>query len=165
MLTETNFAPLLPATASAELSKQIEALEPSANLLNAAGFNWLTAAELAKQIKNGPDLAELRHCGIVQASAVDICTKIAARHKRKAAAIPPAPQPAPVKPAPVKPAAPELDGFCAASMMHTLFSQTEGSRAACLTTLIRDGWSESTAKELVKISSAASRAFPKVVRL
>jgi len=151
MLAETS---LLPATASAELSKQIEALEPSANLLNAAGLDWLTAAELAKQIKNGPDLAELRYCGIGQEDAVNICTKIAARHARKAAAVA-APAPPKPMPAPVKPAAPELDGWSATSMLHTLFQEAERGRNGCLTTMMSAGWSESTSRELVKVINAS----------
>lgn len=110
------------------------------------------------------DLTELKEHGISQTLAIEIATAISARHARKAlaiAAVPPAPAP---KPAAPKPAADELDAMSALSQLHTLFAMAESGGPACLTTLSNDGFSESTAKELVKIINAACRAFPRVIK-
>jgi hypothetical protein len=156
------FSSLKPQ-AGAELARQIETMEPSAAVLESTGFAFQLAAYLAASIKSGtPDLSELRSHAVDLKTAVEICTAISKRHARKSAAITAIPPAAAPKPAPVKPAAPEPDAFNAASMLHTLFEELEGGRAACLTTLMRDGWSESTAKELVRVSSASRRAFPRV---
>lgn len=154
MLAETN---LLPA-ASAALEKQIEALEPSANLLNSVGWPYRTAAVLAKQISDGPDLGALRECGISQKDAVAICESIAKRHRRKAAALErAAAKPEPVAAKPAEPAAEQLDGFSAVSMLHELHTQCEAPRP-CITQLANAGWSDATSKEIYKVINAARTA-------
>lgn len=151
---------MLSAEAHAVLAEQIERLAPSAAVLESKGVDWQTAATLARFIKTGePDLGELRDHGIAQATAVEICTSISARHARKAAAlaaVPSLPAPAP-KPAP-KPDAEDMYGMKALSMLHTLFQQAESGRIPCLTLLMNDGWSESTARELVRTINAARTA-------
>lgn len=156
------FDDLQPSAASA-LRKMIESLEPNANALNGKGFSWMLAAYLAEAIKSGkPDLSELRSNGVGEKTAVEICTAISKRHARRVAAVDAAPipkQPAP-KPAP-KLAAPEMHGMTALSMFHTLCvlcEQGAAGQAPCLTTLVDDGWSPSTAKELVKVINAARTA-------
>jgi hypothetical protein len=149
---------LISEAASAELAKQIEALAPSAAVLEATGFTWETAATLAKCISSGDiSLEELRSHGLSQEAAVDIATSISKRHARKAAALaavkpPPAPKPTPAVPAPKSDA---MDGMSAMSQLHTLFQEAERGQRACLTTLINAGWSENTSRELVKVINAS----------
>ena len=170
----------LSAKAAIEVAWQIEELAPSAVKLEVNGINWQTAAVIAHQISNGPDLGALRDCGIDQEEAVAICTKIAARHARRDAAVlaVAAPKPAPVvapKPTPSAPvpAAPKavpapiadaMDGMSALSMLHTLCEQAVSGRRACLTTLMNDGWSESFSRELVKVVNASLTVQRKVTR-
>jgi hypothetical protein len=149
---------ILPPAARAELDKQIETMEPSAAVLNSLGFAWQLAAYLAAIIKSGaPDLSELRSHGLPLETAISIAQAISARHARRAAALkPPAPKPVP---APAVPKLPEpLDAGAAASQLHTLFQEAERGRPACLTTLIRAGWSEATSRELKKIIDASLAA-------
>jgi hypothetical protein len=148
---QTNFSPV----AEAELAKQIEELAPSPPVLTAAGWPWQTAAELARQIQNGPDLTALRECGIGQDDAVSICEAISARHARVAAAQANVPKSVPLPPIPAAPAAPVLDAMSALSRLHTLFEEGGSGRRACLTTLMNDGWSEATSRELVKVIDAS----------
>jgi hypothetical protein len=142
MICDTHFQP----EAARELSKQVEALEPSANLLNSVGFSWMTAAYLASVIKSGEiDILELRSNGLSQQASVAFASAVAARHKRKAEALaalkkPPAPKPTP---APAAPNAEQLDSFSAVSMLHELHTQCEAMRP-CLTQLCNAGWSDVT---------------------
>lgn len=158
MLAETNLA----AEAHAELSQQIEDMAPSAAILTTRGFGWQTAAALVSALQSGkPDIDELRANGIDLKTAVAICEAIAARHARRAAAIAamkPRVVPAPALPAPLPTTPVELDRMTAFSMMHTLAEETEGPRYACMTTLIRDGWSEPTAREITRVANAALAA-------
>jgi hypothetical protein len=147
---------LLPAAAK-ELQRQVESLEPSANLLNSVGFSWMTGAYLSSVIKSGEiDISELRSNGLSQQASVAFASAVAARHARKAAAVaalarPPAPKPVPTKP-PEPPASEQLDQMSAMSMLHSLMQEAERpNHRACLTELINAGWSESASRELKTI--------------
>jgi len=157
-LSAETFAPLLPS-ASQELARQIEEMSPSAAVLSSKGFAWQLAAYLAGAIDSGkPDIVALREHGLGPKAAIAICEAISARHTRKAAAVAalkPPTKPAPLPPLPYseKPAA--MDSMTALSQIHTLMQECERGRPACLTTLMNAGWSESTARELVKIVNAS----------
>jgi hypothetical protein len=148
---------MLSAEAHAALAEQIETLSPSAAVLESKGVDWETAATLVRFITTGaPDVIALKACGLPLETAVSVCEAISKRHARRAAALKPVPTPAP-KPAPAapKPAADELDSLTALSMLHSIFEQEESGQSACLTSLMNDGWSESTARELVRVINAA----------
>ncbi|SIO53817.1 hypothetical protein SAMN05443247_07620 [Bradyrhizobium erythrophlei] len=150
----------LSADAHAALAEQIETLNPSAAVLESKGIDWETAATLVRFIKSGqPDMAALKDHGLPLETAISICQAISAHHARRAAALALAkpmpaasPKPMPAAPAP-KPDG--MDGMSAMSMLHTLCEQAVSGRYACITTLMNDGWSESTSRELVKIINAS----------
>jgi hypothetical protein len=151
---------MLSAEAHAILAEQIEALSPSAAVLESKGVDWETAATLARFIKTGaPDVIALKEHGLPLGQSVEICEAISKRHARRAAALAkpplllPAPKPEPVAAAPA--AAEALDAWTAMSRLHTFCEQLESGSAACLSQLVEDGWSEPTAREIVKTINAA----------
>lgn len=156
------FAQLKQPAAEA-LAKAIESLEPNAARLEVHGMGYQLAAYLAGIIESGkPDLFELKSHGLSQELAVEIAEAIGKRHARVAAALaaqkpavvmlsPTAVRPLPPLPYATRPIMRED----ALSMIHEIFEQTESGRAACMTTLCREGWSDATSRELAKIINAA----------
>ena len=151
LLSETS----LQASAAVALSDAIESMSPSAAVLESQGFAFQAAAYLCAVIAKGdPDLNELRSHGLSQETAVSIAEAISKRHARKAAALASVPKPAP-KSAPTVPDA--LEPGAAMSQLHDLMLEIERTRPADITVLIRAGWSEATAREIVKVANAAKR--------
>lgn len=152
---ETNFTP----DAHAELARQIEGLAPSAQVLTSRGFSWLLASYLERLIRGDvvPDLSDLRAQGLDVKTAVSICEAISARRARIVVATPAPKAVVPVPKQPEPPVAPAdaLDAMSAMSMLHTLFEMAGSGHAACLTLLMKDGWSEQTSREFVRIINAA----------
>jgi hypothetical protein len=143
------------------LGEQIESLSPSAAVLESKGVDLETAATLARFIKTGaPDVTTLKEHGLSLSQSVEICDAIVKRHARRAAAL--ANVPKVTAPKPAKPVEPAVDGWSAVSALHTLFEELEGG-LPCVTRLTRDGWSESTAKEISRIATEARKAQRKVV--
>jgi hypothetical protein len=78
----------LKSSASAALIAQIEQMVGNVMELVAHGFSFALASALVMAVKSGrPDIGELRGYGVDQATSVAICSAIAARHARVAAAL------------------------------------------------------------------------------
>lgn len=142
---------LLSDKASAELTRQIEALAPSAATLEGVGFDFQTAQYLAKVIVTGtPDMTELREHGLAPAAAIGICESISKRHARVAAAVARVPEPLP-EPVPVAPASDEgVDQEAARSLLHDLCLQIDAEHGDA-NVLSRAGFTWHTASELAAL--------------
>ncbi|WP_316178254.1 MULTISPECIES: hypothetical protein [unclassified Bradyrhizobium] len=73
----------LKAPAAAELSRQIDAMDPNVSSLAGQGFGWALAKYLGEIIASGePDIGALRAFGVDAKAAIGICTAIASRHTK-----------------------------------------------------------------------------------
>jgi hypothetical protein len=157
--------------AHAELAEQIATMTGNARKLHELGMAFKLAECLDRGITTGAiDLGALREFGVEQATAISICDEIRKRWLRRQAAlelaakmlaVPVAKKPAKAPEAP-KPEAEPLDGMTGASKLHTLFEMAESGLPACLSTLIRDNWSESSAHEIVAAINAARKLNRKI---